>query len=240
MGSHFQAAATADDLKTSKLAKAQRDLEEMYMGVPDESVNLTFQHLAHIKQHHVVTHTQTMISPAACGKREPVDMSASNNTLSKLPTPNQYHHETHISSSGASGSNINHARRHLETNSINSPEPPSVSNMYRHACYENDDDMMTMRRQYQGTDANTIKQFAMRSPVNSPRGVVAGRQGIPHSKICAICDRHIHVFRHRCLVTYSLPIHVPMIDQIQIVQTSDSVNNTFAFRCAEECIAGIV
>lgn len=37
------------DLKT--LAKARMELEELYSGIPDDSVNLTFQDLAiHVKQ----------------------------------------------------------------------------------------------------------------------------------------------------------------------------------------------
>uniref|UniRef100_A0A2N9J3U2 Uncharacterized protein n=1 Tax=Fagus sylvatica TaxID=28930 RepID=A0A2N9J3U2_FAGSY len=32
------------------LAKARKELEEMYLGIPDDSVNLTFQHLADVTQ----------------------------------------------------------------------------------------------------------------------------------------------------------------------------------------------
>ena len=32
------------------LAKARKELEEMYLGIPDDSVNLTFQHLADVIQ----------------------------------------------------------------------------------------------------------------------------------------------------------------------------------------------
>ncbi|KAF5796031.1 hypothetical protein HanRHA438_Chr08g0358891 [Helianthus annuus] len=35
------------------LAKARRELEELYLGVPDDSVNLTFQDFAQVSQNHI-------------------------------------------------------------------------------------------------------------------------------------------------------------------------------------------
>uniref|UniRef100_A0A7N0VIF5 Uncharacterized protein n=1 Tax=Kalanchoe fedtschenkoi TaxID=63787 RepID=A0A7N0VIF5_KALFE len=253
MRSHFQAAGgltygmtmSADHLKAAKLAMARRELEELYMGVPDESVNLTFQHLADV-------HCQVTPPPPSSNldiNIKPSSFSASHKLPSldfqramQVSRPNHYHHHQSpssldkdvynlhhhhpdivstpmdsatiitIASARASSSNNNNSdynmmnmhnnsgkyhttvipgpvknsmKKHQEIRSSSTTAPPPA------AASDND---MLMRRQYITAGNN---KHIMKSP---PAASGVGHQGIPHSKICAICDTYVYVFRHRCLV----------------------------------------
>ncbi|KAL9674282.1 hypothetical protein QQ045_030553 [Rhodiola kirilowii] len=195
MGSHIQSAPAGSD--GSKLAsKALRELEELYMGVPDESVNLTFQHLADVKQHH-----RQFIQPP------PPSDDHDHNTKSSLLAPMDS--STNRDSVAAARASCNSDYNMMIYNggqyhtSIISPGPTRNSTKLKQQdttcstppglASHNDD--MTTRQQY---GAASSKKQVMRSP--AARGVGVERRGVPHTKICAICDTYIYVFRHRCLV----------------------------------------
>ncbi|TKY47257.1 hypothetical protein E2542_SST29317 [Spatholobus suberectus] len=58
-------------------AKPKQDLEELYQGIPDESVNLTFQDLANVNSSNNINSTTATIEHAS---------------LVQLATPQRYHH----------------------------------------------------------------------------------------------------------------------------------------------------
>lgn len=84
------------DLAT--LAKARRELEDLYSGIPDESVNLTFQDLAQLQQHH--HHPTTTLERKKSGLN-PISEAAAAASSSAASTPKR---EIKISSSSSSSS----------------------------------------------------------------------------------------------------------------------------------------
>ncbi|KAG6401351.1 hypothetical protein SASPL_138205 [Salvia splendens] len=164
------------DKKT--LTMARKELEDMYVGVADDSVNLSFQELAQV-MHNKISPSTTMspISEAAPPKN-------SSSALSKLPSldfsralqhaslNNHHHHQ--------GDSHRPHGHHHGV--GIRSPAPMD------HRSFTSYDDMS------HASDMSSV----------SPYGGVGGRRrrrpGIPHSNICAVCSTYTYIFRHRCLV----------------------------------------
>ncbi|KAK7300797.1 hypothetical protein RJT34_11648 [Clitoria ternatea] len=137
-------------------------LEDLYQGIPDESVNLTFKDLAQVntvseKRKPTTTRTIT-ITPSSPNSRS-LDKLPSLDFTKGLQATNQQHQGW-----GHSG-HFGHA-----SDGAHSPR--------------GDDHSVN----YDGIS------------VASGRGAKRRRPGIPHSKICAICDTYIYIFRTRCLV----------------------------------------
>ncbi|KAK2992723.1 hypothetical protein RJ640_025226 [Escallonia rubra] len=67
----------------STLAKARRELEDLYLGVPDDSVNLTFQDLAEVKQLHA--HHSTSLERKRSGQLNPITEATTPKREKPLP-----------------------------------------------------------------------------------------------------------------------------------------------------------
>ncbi|XP_037497229.1 uncharacterized protein LOC110010168 [Jatropha curcas] len=157
-------------------------LEELYSGIPDDSVNLTFQDLAAVKQSSNSPEKKKSIA----NNMETIQEAESTkpSSFKKLPsldfnrgfqeTKNHRHHDVgsmHISSHGhhhgyAYADHPSHHHGHAEFS----------------RGYDDDMSIMSMNSMYQD------------------RGGRTRRPGIPHSNICTVCSTYIYIFRHRCLV----------------------------------------
>ncbi|KAK6927191.1 hypothetical protein RJ641_008910 [Dillenia turbinata] len=202
----------------STLAKARRELEELYVGVPDESVNLTFQDLAEVKQSmaHTQAHDQKRKTNSSCTSTA---MSTVMDTIQETPTPaalNRFpsldfrrglQNQTPSLQVQRLDDSILHAgHHHRHTNRgtefrdratspmMNSPRrnAPAVS----HAMEASS--LAAYARDYDDVDGDLSRATA--ALPNDTVGLARRRPGIPHSNICTVCSSYIYFFRHRCLV----------------------------------------
>ncbi|XP_052207840.1 extra-large guanine nucleotide-binding protein 2-like [Diospyros lotus] len=155
------------------LAKARRELEDLYSGIPDESVNLTFGDLAEVSKQnnrnsgplHPVSEKKEETSPLT--KLPSLDFSRG---LEAAATDNHRHHHHHDDSAWSSKSHRqHHVIRHAN-----------------HASGSQDDEMVS---NVSGMTMSTYEQGGRRR-----------RPGIPHSNICTVCSNYIYMCRNRCLV----------------------------------------
>lgn len=207
---------------SAKVAKAKRELEELYSGVPDESVNLTFGDLAQVRQPNGRPHPpleRTNSPPLdpiteASPRREEVsplarmpsldfsrglEASAQFNYQSKhIPHVNHHHHMENYNNSPM---NHNHLEKgHDHHHRYSHGETP----LHRHVMGSPYD-----AGNHHGHGMQKQKQMQMPSSmVYDEKSQMSGfpersgrrRPGIPHSNICTVCSTYIYVFRHRCLV----------------------------------------
>ncbi|XP_075079699.1 uncharacterized protein LOC142164866 [Nicotiana tabacum] len=103
------------DLET--LAKARRELEDLYLGVPDDSVNLTFEDLSEVRPHNKQQHNNATLSSSSSDKKinfqkevmmSDVSEPLPSSSLTKLPSldfnrafeniviENNYHTNNHV------------------------------------------------------------------------------------------------------------------------------------------------
>ncbi|XP_031122389.1 uncharacterized protein LOC116025320 [Ipomoea triloba] len=171
------------DLET--LAKARRELQDLYLGVPDDSVNLSFKELAEVTQRKAAAFSSHKKSPENSSSKPPPSLaklpsldfsrafeaasSTHNNPMLHHHHLDQYGHASHHGSSPYGHHAINgHAHHHHH-----------VALDHRSSMgYLDNDDMA----------AATPNQARRRRP------------GIPHSNICTLCTTYIYIFRYRCLV----------------------------------------
>ncbi|KAG2391423.1 uncharacterized protein HKW66_Vig0128160 [Vigna angularis] len=150
-------------------------LEDLYQGIPDESVNLTFKHLAQVN---------------TSEKRKPTTTLTPAHSLTKLPSldftkglqGSGHHHDQHNVQDFGHGESSpwrhpGHFNYHSDGGSQRSPQ-----------CMVSGDDRSKCGLSFDGIS------------VASGRGNRRPRPGIPHSKICATCNTYIYIFRTRCLV----------------------------------------
>ncbi|KAG9441915.1 hypothetical protein H6P81_017769 [Aristolochia fimbriata] len=181
-----------DDQKAA-LSKAMQELEELYLGVPDESVNLSFKDLA----------GPVANSPAATGERklsillmEPIleNESAVDPTMSSrgARTPPEKLPSIDFS-------------KGLQQASLSVSRRPSVDvaavvhNNASHGLHEGGVDQRPRSPLRDSLTFDDISVLSGVSCVNGSRGGIK-RPGIPHSNICTICSDYVYFFRHRCLV----------------------------------------
>ncbi|KAK3039891.1 hypothetical protein RJ639_028284, partial [Escallonia herrerae] len=201
----------------STLAKARRELEDLYLGVPDDSVNLTFQDLAEVKQLHA--HHSTSLERKRSGQLNPITEATTPKrekplppNLAKLPsldfsrgleasmrhhhqTNTHYHHDHHgekglHASRGSGGLHDHHhasGRDHHRDHHAVAYSPRRDVG-FRHAIETS-------------VAFDDVSGMSIASTVN-PFQEKGGRRrpGIPHSNICTVCSVYIYMFRHRCLV----------------------------------------
>ncbi|KAI9118242.1 hypothetical protein K1719_010574 [Acacia pycnantha] len=156
--------------KTNNIMKPRMELAELYQGIPDESVNLTFQDLA--KLNYSENKTRSPLSP------EPVSQQVQSSPrhlikipsiefktgLHALPSDDDRRHVRDLGRAGGGGRTPRGGRAGGDVDS-------GYSTGY--------DDMST---------------------ASGRSGGRRRRPGIPHSKICTICSTYVYVFRTRCLV----------------------------------------
>lgn len=164
---------------TTTAAKPRMELEELYLGIPDESVNLTFQDLADLS----VSEKRTK-PPIITTVNEDLADHHSPSPLARLPSldfntglqaPSNHHGHGHVGLDVSGGDKSwGHYGNYVHKSGGRSPVQCKGSGY--------DDDM---------------------SRVSTASGKGGGRRrrpGIPHSKICTVCSTYIYIFRTRCLV----------------------------------------
>ncbi|KAK0579806.1 hypothetical protein LWI29_031697 [Acer saccharum] len=194
------------DNKAATLAKARRELEDLYLGIPDESVNLTFKDFAQIKPPSPPQPTSIIlepildISPSSANKHD----STTTSSLHKLPSldfskvlresnQNQNHnHHYHHHDGGLHQDHRNHHHNHHEDHrggggrAIN----PEKREEFRRA----------VERSMAYDDVSVMSMSMASGYPRDQNKAQRRRPGIPHTNICTICTTYIYIFRHRCLV----------------------------------------
>ncbi|KAF8394821.1 hypothetical protein HHK36_018757 [Tetracentron sinense] len=190
------------DLAT--LAKARLELEELYLGVPDESVNLTFQDLADVKQNAVAEKKKAHMEPIhevntkegfVIGRLPSLDFSKG------LEAAAGYHHHHHVEGKGKDSTRGFPYQYHVEREGMHASrghnghvdhDHANPSNSRRNTGFRTPTDTSLAYDDVSGIS------IASKSPYQERGG--RRRSGIPHSNICTICSVYIYIFRHRCLV----------------------------------------
>ncbi|KAL2470899.1 Uncharacterized protein Adt_39035 [Abeliophyllum distichum] len=193
------------------LAKAKKELEELYLGVPDDSVNLTFQDLAEVRQLHAEkkkSPSMDPISEALSSSKTNATAANSQSSLTKLPSldfnkaieassmKQNHHRPPHlvVRDTGhhrPDKGNLHGVRDHgLYAHGETTPHHHHAAGGFRHEG----------ERSLFYDDASHVSGYSVSSmnPYHERGG--RRRPGIPHSKICTVCSTYIYFFRHRCLV----------------------------------------
>ncbi|KAE8790225.1 hypothetical protein D1007_35563 [Hordeum vulgare] len=171
----------------NKKKTAQQELEDLYLSVPDGSVDLTFRDFV------VVPPPPPTASITPCSlapiheqpdeddtntNTQAAEEHRSNKALLSRTSTNIFTYKVQSSASSSDDDN-----RHHDAAAAPQPTPGfQLSPSPAHA---------TCR-------SSTVGQ--LRPPPASRSGRQMRRAGIPHSNLCATCSRYVHVFRHRCLV----------------------------------------
>ncbi|KAL5129099.1 Extra-large guanine nucleotide-binding protein 1 [Glycine soja] len=152
-------------------------LEDLYQGIPDESVNLTFQHLAEVKTSDKRKPTTTTTTPSR--------------SIAKLPSLDF--------TKGLQASKHQHHEHYLQDFGHGEPSPLGHSGHFiSHAS--GGAQRQSPRLMASGNDHLGHGMSFDGVSVASGRGSRRRRPGIPHSKICTICNTYVYIFRTRCLV----------------------------------------
>lgn len=153
----------------------------MYVGIPDDSVNLSFQELAQVI-HNKKPSTMSAISESATPPP----------ALAKLPSldfSRGLQHASHHHQGGDLHRPHGHHHHHHQGGNLHSPHGHHSHDM---AGFRSPAPMVDQR-------SFTYDDMSHVSPASAGGGR-RRRQGIPHSNICTFCSTYIYVFRHRCLV----------------------------------------
>lgn len=206
------------------ISKARRELEELYSGIPDDSVNLTFQDFAEVRQQQnvVVSAAPLMdptnhIEPSNNPRKEEVS------PLTKLPSldfnralkattharsdhPIQYqnnqhnvlpqHHPLHAPHhvNVKMDNHVNH--HHVNVMDHHASQFNPRGDHHHHAAAGGFRHGMDGSMAYDDVSGMSMASMSGFSEINGRRR----RPGIPHSNICTVCSTYIYIFRHRCLV----------------------------------------
>ncbi|KAL7113814.1 hypothetical protein ACP275_04G082500 [Erythranthe tilingii] len=199
------------DQKATTLAKAKKELEELYLGVPDDSVNLTFQDLAQ-----VIEKKKTALSPSSSNttteliKPNNNNMTSSSSSLAKLPSIDfnksiqaaasstfQNHHRPEEGGGGGSDEHLwgprgggHHQHQHHGHGHGGGSNLHAIGGGVHMHAYGDDDDM---------SHVSGMTSVAYGGHGGLERGG-RRRPGVPHSNICTVCSNYIYICRHRCLV----------------------------------------
>ncbi|KAG4935136.1 hypothetical protein JHK82_049433 [Glycine max] len=179
-----------DQMKTlqAKPKQQQLQLEELYQGIPDESVNLTFQDLANVNSSNNTLATTKHVSEGGIINNPTNIPSPSLSTVPRLDFKKgleaSYHSHHHHDN------NYNHHHQHQQHRGGGD----SPWGRFSHAS-----DGVPSRTGEYSMSYNGMKSgesFASGKGGSGRRR----RPGIPHSKICTICSNYVYLFRTRCLV----------------------------------------
>ncbi|KAF3454799.1 hypothetical protein FNV43_RR05247 [Rhamnella rubrinervis] len=175
----------------ARLTKAIIQLEELYSGIPDESVDLTFQHLANVKQNaaSISPEKRKTINDMMEAIPEVDTIRGDITPMRKLPSldfsrglqaTNTYNHSLDGGSSGL----VPVASRGVQLSTTHT-SPLSQSGFSQAVENSNGDVSMASNSMYHHHQDH--------------RGGGRRRPGIPHSNICTICSTSVFIFKHRCL-----------------------------------------
>ncbi|KAF9670953.1 hypothetical protein SADUNF_Sadunf13G0122700 [Salix dunnii] len=202
------------DLKT--LAKARLELEELYLGIPDDSVNLTFEDLAiHVKQHTSSATSEKITTTTTTTNLEPIQEVKTPKQaapLAKLPSldfnkglqASKNHHQSHHLEHVAEGHPFDQSHKHYLHDGTH--RPYGSADQYHDQSHHGHENIgtkspsksrfaMERSREYDGDVSVMNMNSLYQERSGRPR-----RPGIPHSNICTVCSTCIYIFRHRCLV----------------------------------------
>ncbi|KAL4396044.1 uncharacterized protein [Arachis hypogaea] len=178
------------------------ELEELYQGIPDESVNLTFQDLANVHHNNSVSpekRSNSIITPTTTN---PFVSPNSSPPMSKLPSldfskglqaTNNNNHHHHGDDDSSSWGHFGHHQHH----DIEVGDHRVVHKNNGHHHHHHNHNQFSHASDYSmGYDS------MMMSGVSGSGKGGGGRRrpGIPHSKICTVCSNYIYMLRTRCLV----------------------------------------
>nr|AFK49323.1 unknown [Medicago truncatula] len=142
-------------------------LEELYQGIPDESVNLTFQDLPNWNRNITISEGSAINTPT---RNIP---SPSLSPMSMSPTHDEFKKGFKVYS------NHKYNQQNFRHRGVGVQSTPSKASEHS-----------------MGYDAMSGESLASRKG----GAIRRRRQGIPHSKICTICNDYVYFFRTRCLV----------------------------------------
>ncbi|OVA00033.1 hypothetical protein BVC80_1693g13 [Macleaya cordata] len=188
------------------IVNARRELEELYFGVPDESVNLTFENLVKLKQQNEVAERKKHII-------EPIQKVNINEGSAFAKSPSldftkalqaSKDHPSHMEGEGTFTSNYDGTKN---VQSSKGDRYREENNPFRDHKIPNNTkrntEMRSLESSFISDDISGIRGVS-RSTFGGREGGGGGggrrRPGIPHSNICTLCSTYIYIFRHRCLV----------------------------------------
>ncbi|KAK8509944.1 hypothetical protein V6N12_035267 [Hibiscus sabdariffa] len=187
---------------TATVAKARMELEELYLGIPDDSVNLTFQDLADMQRKANPSDDKKKSTSMAMDTLHEHKTPTQVSSLSKLPSLDFSrglqeigHHEHYPEESGSDMEMDHHRPRHnihalkdhqygIGDQPVHATSPRAHTE-FRHGAEK-------------GSAYDDLSVVSMAS--SYPERGQRRRPGVPHSNICTICSTYIYIFRHRCLV----------------------------------------
>lgn len=176
--------------KKTLQANPRLELEELYQGIPDESVNLTFQDLANLNS-----------SPPPQHKKNTTTMSTINDPISdsSMVSSNPTKVPSSPSLSPLSLTPSHDFRKGLQPYSNHSHHHHDNNYNHHHHRRGGAQSPQSRASEYRmGYDNHAMSGESLASGKGG-----AGRRrrpGIPHSKICTICNNYVYFFRTRCLV----------------------------------------
>lgn len=204
----------------ARLAKARKELEDMYEGIPDDSVNLTFQDFADLS----ISTTADKRKPTHT--LEPISELKSSKSLAKLPSldfnralqASKNNHRINDDVVDPYNHHLPHQNNHhhLDANSHRGHAAPG-GHRYgggdHHGGHQGRNLNHHMMSSHGGVEMSSISMASTTYDHHDVNSVSmasnamhqqdrAGRRrpGVPHSNICTICSTYIYIFRHRCLV----------------------------------------
>lgn len=195
------------------LAKARKELEDMYEGIPDDSVNLTFQDFADLS----ISTTADKRKPTHT--LEPISELKSSKSLAKIPSLDfnralQASKINHRINDDVVDHHLRHQNNdhHLDANSQRGHAAPG-GHRYGGGDHQGHNLNHHMMTSHGGVEMSSISMASTTYDHHDVSGLSmasnathqqdrAGRRrpGVPHSNICTICSTYIYIFRHRCLV----------------------------------------
>ncbi|XP_021278437.1 uncharacterized protein LOC110412243 [Herrania umbratica] len=205
------------DLQT--LAKARMELEELYLGIPDDSVNLTFQDLADMKPKANASekNKSTSVEPLQEAKNpkqaSPLTKSSLDfNRGQQATEDHSYYHHKHYLELGYEDANFvshmdmghhhhHHHPRHHDGENMHAWDGHryGTGDQSHRSHATSPRGLAEFRHGVERSVAyDDVSVISMAS--NYPERGQRHRPGIPHSNICTICTTSIYIFRHRCLV----------------------------------------
>ncbi|KAI3993663.1 hypothetical protein MKX01_002676 [Papaver californicum] len=178
--------------KKATLVNARKELEELYLGIPDESVNLTLQDLVKFKQQNgVAERKQPNIEPI-----KEVYATSGNEGFGIAKTP------SFAFTKGLQDSE-SYRDHHMEGD-IKYTSPRDHHRYYQGNAFHNhtiqdistprNNDMRSLESSFMYDDGSVCARSTFAEKGGRKRA------GIPHSNICNICSTYIYIFRNRCLV----------------------------------------
>ncbi|KAF7040892.1 hypothetical protein CFC21_050759 [Triticum aestivum] len=185
--------------KNSKKAvrMAQQELEDLYLAVPDGSVDLTFRDFV-VAPPPLPAPTASSVAPAPTlapiheleqpDEDDPTERS--NKALLSRTSTNIFTYKIEsASSSDDDGQSQTVKQQDAATAGFQlSPSPPPAGRT------------TTTRSSTAAAGQQHPPPAHAHAHAGSGRSRQMRRAGIPHSNLCATCSRYMHVFRHRCLV----------------------------------------